>query len=91
VLGGILESLTAVSGRKHPSAAQSKVLRANLPLLPVLGYFASSSVFATEMLTKSFLTSVATLLVSSSLKSIFWHYFVVHDNNVLTLQLLENC
>jgi serine/threonine-protein kinase ULK4 len=60
--GGILESLTAVSGRKHPSAAQSKVLRANLPLLPVLGYFASSSVFATEMLTKSFLTSVATLL-----------------------------
>lgn len=63
VLGGILECLAAVAGRKHPSTAQSKLLRANLPLLPVLGYFASSSVFASDMLTKSFLKSLGVLLV----------------------------
>ena len=51
--GEMLSSLDAVAGRKHPSAAQVRQLKATLPLLTVFTHLVTSQV-KTKTLTVEF-------------------------------------
>lgn len=68
ILGDILNALSNVSGRKHPSTVQVKQLKLCLPLMPVLLHLVTSQVFRPQVVTEEFLFSYGTIL--SHIKSI---------------------
>ncbi|XP_032038657.1 serine/threonine-protein kinase ULK4 isoform X3 [Aythya fuligula] len=62
ILGDILNALTNVSGRKHPSTLQAKQLKMCLPMMPVLLHLVTSQVFRPRIVTEEFLFNYGTLL-----------------------------
>lgn len=62
VLRDLVASLEAASGRKHPSAAQTKQLRLHLPMVPVLSQVVGSSAFHAQVVNEGFLRQLGTLL-----------------------------
>uniref|UniRef100_T1J9I6 Protein kinase domain-containing protein n=1 Tax=Strigamia maritima TaxID=126957 RepID=T1J9I6_STRMM len=61
ILGDIISVLKAVQGRKHPNTSQSRLLRTNLPLLPVILHFITSQVFRPRILTEYFFADLGNL------------------------------
>lgn len=64
-VGDILNALTSVSGRKHPSTLQAKQLKMCLPMMPVVLHLVTSQVHFFQ----KFLNKVQTLAVSQYLTS----------------------
>jgi len=62
VLEDVLTALSAVEGRRHPSAVHTKQLRTHLPNLPVILHLITSHVFRSLIVNHAFLASVGTLL-----------------------------
>uniref|UniRef100_A0A8B9BZM4 Unc-51 like kinase 4 n=1 Tax=Anser brachyrhynchus TaxID=132585 RepID=A0A8B9BZM4_9AVES len=62
ILGDILNALTNVSGRKHPSTLQAKQLKMCLPMMPVVLHLVTSQVFRPKIVTEEFLFNYGTLL-----------------------------
>ncbi|XP_042744966.1 serine/threonine-protein kinase ULK4 isoform X1 [Lagopus leucura] len=62
ILGDILNTLTNVSGRKHPSTVQAKQLKMCLPMMPVVLHLVTSQVFRPLIVTEEFLFNYGTLL-----------------------------
>ncbi|XP_042673471.1 serine/threonine-protein kinase ULK4 isoform X3 [Centrocercus urophasianus] len=62
ILGDILNTLTNVSGRKHPSTVQAKQLKMYLPMMPVVLHLVTSQVFRPLIVTEEFLFNYGTLL-----------------------------
>uniref|UniRef100_A0A8C3BEQ1 Unc-51 like kinase 4 n=1 Tax=Cairina moschata TaxID=8855 RepID=A0A8C3BEQ1_CAIMO len=62
ILGDILNALTNVSGRKHPSTLQAKQLKMCLPMMPVVLHLVTSQVFRHRIVTEEFLFNCGTLL-----------------------------
>uniref|UniRef100_A0A8C3LUW3 Unc-51 like kinase 4 n=1 Tax=Chrysolophus pictus TaxID=9089 RepID=A0A8C3LUW3_CHRPC len=66
ILGDILNTLTNVSGRKHPSTVQAKQLKMCLPMMPVVLHLVTSQVFRPRIVSEEFLFNYGTLLGSDS-------------------------
>uniref|UniRef100_A0A8C3LQN7 Unc-51 like kinase 4 n=1 Tax=Chrysolophus pictus TaxID=9089 RepID=A0A8C3LQN7_CHRPC len=62
ILGDILNTLTNVSGRKHPSTVQAKQLKMCLPMMPVVLHLVTSQVFRPRIVSEEFLFNYGTLL-----------------------------
>lgn len=62
ILEDVLTALSAVEGRRHPSAAHTKQLRTHLPNLPVILHLITSHVFRSLIISDAFLVSVGILL-----------------------------
>ncbi|KAK3741685.1 hypothetical protein QZH41_009242, partial [Actinostola sp. cb2023] len=62
ILDNVLSSLSAVEGRRHPSATHTKQLRTHLPNLPIILHLITSHVFRSLIVTDSFLSNTGTLL-----------------------------
>uniref|UniRef100_A0A8C2SZ16 Unc-51 like kinase 4 n=1 Tax=Coturnix japonica TaxID=93934 RepID=A0A8C2SZ16_COTJA len=62
ILGDILNTLTNVSGRKHPSTVQAKQLKMCLPMMPIVLHLVTSQVFRPRVVTEEFLFNYGTLL-----------------------------
>ncbi|KAK6166744.1 hypothetical protein SNE40_023371 [Patella caerulea] len=62
IIKEILGVLDSVSGRKHPSAQQSRQLKCNLPLLPVGLHLVTSQVFRNRVVNEQFLKDLGSLL-----------------------------
>lgn len=62
ILEDVLTALSAVEGRRHPSATHTKQLRTHLPNLPVILHLITSPVFRSLIITDTFLSSIGTLL-----------------------------
>ncbi|KAK7507746.1 hypothetical protein BaRGS_00000711, partial [Batillaria attramentaria] len=59
----MLTSLDAVSGRKHPSAAQVRQLKTTLPLLTVFTHLVTSQMFRNQVVTEEFMRNFGQLMV----------------------------
>ncbi|XP_056376573.1 serine/threonine-protein kinase ULK4 isoform X2 [Hyla sarda] len=62
ILGGILNSLSNVTGRKHPSTVQAKQLKMCLPNMAVILHLVTSQVFRPQVITDEFIYNYGTLL-----------------------------
>lgn len=62
VIANLLAALRAVSGRKHPSAAQAKELKACIPLLSIALHLVTSSVFRERVVDECFIQNLGHLL-----------------------------
>ncbi|KAM3929356.1 serine/threonine-protein kinase ULK4 [Leptodactylus fuscus] len=62
ILGDILNSLSNVSGRKHPSTVQAKQLKMCLPNMAIILHLVTSQVFRPQVITDEFIYSYGTLL-----------------------------
>ncbi|CAN2389655.1 regulation of protein kinase C signaling [Pristimantis euphronides] len=62
ILGDILNSLSGVSGRKHPSTVQAKQLKICLPNMAVILHLVTSQVFRPQVITDEFIYNYGTLL-----------------------------
>ncbi|KAK7111983.1 serine/threonine-protein kinase ULK4-like isoform X2 [Littorina saxatilis] len=63
ILREMLSSLDAVAGRKHPSAAQMRQLKATLPLLTVFTHLVTSQMFRSHVVTQDFMRHIGQLMV----------------------------
>ncbi|XP_076458728.1 serine/threonine-protein kinase ULK4-like isoform X2 [Babylonia areolata] len=63
IMREMLSSLDAVSGRKHPSAAQVRHLKATLPLLTVFTHLVTSQMFRSQVVSHDFMTQLGQLMV----------------------------
>ncbi|XP_069815787.1 serine/threonine-protein kinase ULK4 [Dendropsophus ebraccatus] len=62
ILGDILNSLSNVSGRKHPSTVQAKQLKMCLPNMAIILHLVTSQVFRPQVITNEFIYNYGTLL-----------------------------
>ena len=62
VVKNLIAALEAVSGRRHPSAAQSKELRNCVPLLPIVLHLVTSHVFRDSIIDQAFIRDMGVLL-----------------------------
>ncbi|XP_072009526.1 serine/threonine-protein kinase ULK4 isoform X2 [Engystomops pustulosus] len=62
ILGDILNCLSNVSGRKHPSTVQAKQLKMCLPNMAIILHLVTSQVFRTQVITDEFIYNYGTLL-----------------------------
>ena len=62
VIKNLLVALQAVSGRKHPSAAQSKELKSCIPLLSIVLHLVTSNVFREKVVDESFIRDLGELV-----------------------------
>ncbi|XP_028392531.1 serine/threonine-protein kinase ULK4-like [Dendronephthya gigantea] len=62
VLHNLLVALDAVSGRRHPSAVQSKELKSCIPLLSIVLHLVTSSVFRESVVNELFVQSLGRLV-----------------------------
>lgn len=58
----IITSLDNVSGRKHPSTIQMKLLKNSIPLLNILQHLITSSAFRPKIICESFIKNLSLLL-----------------------------
>uniref|UniRef100_A0A8C2SVM3 Unc-51 like kinase 4 n=1 Tax=Coturnix japonica TaxID=93934 RepID=A0A8C2SVM3_COTJA len=80
ILGDILNTLTNVSGRKHPSTVQAKQLKMCLPMMPIVLHLVTSQVFRPRVVTEEFLFNYGTLLVEGCILPPL--VSLVHSQNV---------
>ncbi|XP_077125183.1 serine/threonine-protein kinase ULK4 [Ranitomeya variabilis] len=62
ILGDILNSLSNVCGRKHPSTVQAKQLKMFLPNMAIILHLVTSQVFRSQVITDEFIYNYGTLL-----------------------------
>ncbi|XP_040288838.1 serine/threonine-protein kinase ULK4 isoform X2 [Bufo bufo] len=62
ILGDILNSLSNVSGRKHPSTVQAKQLKMCLPNMAIILHLVTSQVFRPQVITNEFIYNYGSLL-----------------------------
>nr|XP_040021817.1 serine/threonine-protein kinase ULK4 [Gasterosteus aculeatus aculeatus]XP_040021818.1 serine/threonine-protein kinase ULK4 [Gasterosteus aculeatus aculeatus] len=62
ILEDVLCALRGVTGRKHPSAAQSRELKHTLPRMSVVLYLISSQVFRCKIVSEEFIAKIGFLL-----------------------------
>ena len=62
VIQNLIAALEAVSGRRHPSAAQSKELRSCIPLLSIVLHLVTSSIFRDAVVNESFVGNLGQLV-----------------------------
>ena len=62
VITNLLVALQAVSGRKHPSAAQSKELKSCIPPLSIVLHLVTSNVFRERVVDESFVQNLGQLV-----------------------------
>lgn len=62
VVHNLVVALDAVSGRRHPSAAQCKELKSCIPLLSIVLHLVTSSVFRESVVNESFFQSLGQLV-----------------------------
>ena len=62
VITNLLVALEAVSGRKHPSAVQSKELKSCIPLLSIVLHLVTSNVFRERVVDDSFVQNLGQLV-----------------------------
>eukprot|EP00794_Sanderia_malayensis_P019293 gene19293-21217_t len=62
ITSGILKVLDAIAGRHHPSSAQIKQLRVNLPYLSIILHIVTSQIFRPRIVNDSFIEALGTLL-----------------------------
>ena len=62
VIHNLVVALEAVSGRRHPSAGQSKELRSRIPLLSIVLHLVTSHVFRQKIVDQSFLRNMGLLV-----------------------------
>ena len=61
VITNLLAALQAVSGRKHPSAVQSKELKSCIPLLSIVLHLVTSNVFRDRVVDEAFVKNMGQL------------------------------
>ena len=61
VISNLLAALEAVSGRKHPSAVQSKELKSCIPLLSIVLHLVTSNVFRDRVVDEAFVKNMGQL------------------------------
>ncbi|XP_018123009.1 serine/threonine-protein kinase ULK4 isoform X2 [Xenopus laevis] len=62
ILGEIINALSSVSGRKHPSATQTKHLKMCIPNMTIVLHLVTSQAFRSQVLTEEFLYNFGNLL-----------------------------
>uniref|UniRef100_A0A6I8SUF5 Unc-51 like kinase 4 n=1 Tax=Xenopus tropicalis TaxID=8364 RepID=A0A6I8SUF5_XENTR len=62
ILGEIITALSNVSGRKHPSATQTKHLKMCIPNMTIVLHLVTSQIFRPQILTEDFLYKFSNLL-----------------------------
>ncbi|ESO86237.1 hypothetical protein LOTGIDRAFT_220770 [Lottia gigantea] len=62
IMKEVLTVLESVSGRKHPSANQTRQLKSTLPLLPIGLHLVTSQVFRSRVVNKEFIKDLGLLL-----------------------------